>query len=530
MKHKSKLFGLLAIITMLVPLFVGGIVGGAAEATGTADNEPDTINMVLHKKEFDKMPEILKENTGELMNNFGGKGLNGAGFTVFNITDFVYGLIENKVVADAAAAIAKAQEVAAGIEKGSSTTIGAKAYENFTDMGAKAKAEVTTAKDGEDGEDGIAKFNDLAYKTNDKHSVYMFIETTIPDNVSTHAAPLIVSLPLTNSAGKYLTTAHLYPKDVTFTDGKHLDTDGLTKVDLTDADETNHIYGTEVGKVHDFTINFTIPAKIKDKTSYGFTDTPSKGLELVVPTEGINSAVTITSSTDEKLTAGTHYTITPNTDDGGFTVDFKVDQAVVQALAGKSFTASYKMVVTDEAEEYQEFGNKATVKVGDKNYPYETPKLIYGGHTFVKQDQNTKAKLAGAKFVITKRGEDTTKALKFTKKDGKYVLAANGATELETDANGLINVEGLDYGEYDLHETAAPNEYIKLDAPVQFTIAPNTAEGATTLIPSKTIDNVKKGLLPSTGGTGIIAFLAVGAALMAGAFIWYRKSKVNEEV
>lgn len=525
MKHKSKLFGLLAIITMLVPLFVGGIVGGAAEATGTADNEPGTINMVLHKKEFDTMPDS-KANTGELMNNFGGKGLNGAGFTAFNITDFVYGLIKDGEVSDAAAAIAKAQEVAAGIEKGSSTKIGEKTYALHTDMGTKVDEEVTTKT--VDGEDGIAKFDNLAYKTNDKHSVYMFIETTIPDNVGTHAAPLIVSLPLTNSAGKYLTTAHLYPKDVTFTDGKHLDTKGLTEVDLKGADETKHIYGTEVGKVHDFTINFTIPAKIKDKTSYGFTDTPSKGLKLVVPTEGINSAVTITSSTDGKLTAGTHYTITANTDDGGFTVDFKVGEAVVQALAGKSFTASYQMVVTDEAEEYQEFGNEATVKVGNKNYSYETPKLIYGGHTFVKQDKNTKAKLAGAKFVITKRGEDTTKALKFTKKDGKYVLAANGDTELETDANGLINVEGLDYGEYDLHETAAPNEYIKLDAPVQFTIAPDTDEE--TLIPSKTVDNVKKGLLPSTGGTGIIAFLAVGVALMAGAFIWYRKSKVNEEV
>ena len=304
-------------------------------------------------------------NTGELM-EFGGKGLNGAGFTAYNITDFVYGLIEDNVVADAAAAIKKAQDVAAGIEKGSSTTIGAKDYKNFTDMGAEAKAEVITAE--VDGEDGIAKFDNLAYKTNDKHSVYMFIETTIPDNVGTHAAPLIVSLPLTNSAGKYLTTAHLYPKDVTFTDGKHLDTKGLTEVDLKGADETKHIYGTEVGKVHDFTINFTIPAKIKDKTSYGFTDTPSKGLELVVP-EGdsdIKGAVTIIPSEGGAgLVADTHYTITKNTDDGGFKVDFKVDQAVVQALAGKSFTASYQMVVTDEAEEYQKFGNKATVTVGD---------------------------------------------------------------------------------------------------------------------------------------------------------------------
>lgn len=526
MKHKSKLFGLLAIITMLVPLFVGGISGGAEEGAPPAisDTEPSTINMVLHKKEFDSMPK-LTENTGELM-EFNGKGLNGAGFTAYNITNFVYGLIENDEVADAAAAITKAQEVAAEIENGSSIKIGEETYESLTDMGSEVGDEVITAK--VDGEDGIAKFDSLTYKTGDKHSVYMFIETTIPDNVSTHAAPLIVSLPLTNKDGKYLTTAHLYPKDVTFTDGKDLKTDGLQVVKNEGANKAEHIYGTEVGKEHDFTFKFTIPAKIKDNISYGFTDTPSAGLELVVPAAGINSAVTITPTTGNALVPGTHYEIVKNTD-GGFTVDFKVGEAAVQALAGQTFTASYKMVVTDAAAEYQEFGNKITVEVGNQTYPYEAPKLIYGGYKFIKEDQNTKAKLAGAKFVITKRGAAADNALKFTKSGTKYVLDATGSTELVTDENGEINVEGLEYGNYDLHETVAPTDYIKLDAPVQFTIAPDTAEGAT-LIPSKTVDNVKKGLLPSTGGTGIIAFLAVGAALMAGAFIWYRKSKVNEEV
>lgn len=506
MKHKSKLFGLLAIITMLVPLFVGGIVGSAA-----SESEPEKIDMILHKKEFDSMPEVI-ENTGEEM-DFPGKNLKGAGFTAFNITDFVYGLIAGGMESDAA--IKEAQKVASKIEHGGSEAIGGTTYDSFTKMGTQVGNEVVTGSNGE------AAFKDLAYKTNGKHSVYMFIETTIPDNVSAHAAPLIVSLPLTNDAGKYLETAHLYPKDVTFTDEKNLISDGLPEINVKGNDKSKHIYGTEVGNVHDFTFTFTIPAKIKDKTSYGFTDTPEPGLELV----GDVTIAPVAGGSD--LVAGTHYTFTKN-DGGGFTVDFKVDEAVVQALAGKTFTATYQMVVTDAAEEYKEFGNKITVEVGNKTYPHEAPKLVYGGYKFVKEDQNTQAKLAGVEFAVTKRGEDVDKALKFTLVNGKYVFDENGSTKLVTDADGELHIEGLAYGEYDLHETKSLSEYIKLDKEVAFTVAPG--EEGSSLIPAQTIKNIKEGTLPSTGGTGIIAFLAVGAALMAGAFIWYRKSKVNEEV
>lgn len=506
MKHKSKLFGLLAIITMLVPLFVGGIVGSAA-----SESEPEKIDMILHKKEFDSTPGEIK-NTGEEM-NFPGKNLEGAGFTAFNITDFVYRLIANGMESDAA--IKKAQEVASKIEHGGNETIIGTNYDSFTKMGAQVGSEVVTGSNGE------AAFNALAYKTNGKHSVYMFIETTIPDNVSAHAAPLIVSLPLTNDAGKYLETAHLYPKDVTFTDEKNLISDELPAINVKGNDKSKHIYGTEVGNVHDFTFTFTIPAKIKDKTSYGFTDTPEPGLELV----GDVTIAPVAGGSD--LVAGTHYTFTKN-DGGGFTVDFKVDEAVVQALAGKTFTATYQMVVTDAAEEYKEFGNKITVEVGNKTYPHEAPKLVYGGYKFVKEDQNTQAKLEGVEFAVTKRGEDVDKALKFTLVNGKYVFDENGSTKLVTDADGELHIEGLAYGEYDLHETKAFSGYIKLDKEVAFTVAPG--EEGSSLIPAQTIKNIKEGTLPSTGGTGIIAFLAVGAALMAGAFIWYRKSKVNEEV
>ena len=44
------------------------------------------------------------------------------------------------------------------------------------------------------------------------------------------------------------------------------------------------------------------------------------------------------------------------------------------------------------------------------------------------------------------------------------------------------------------------------------------------------IKNVKKGILPSTGGTGIALFLTVGTLLMGGSYLWFRRSKDSAEV
>ena len=44
------------------------------------------------------------------------------------------------------------------------------------------------------------------------------------------------------------------------------------------------------------------------------------------------------------------------------------------------------------------------------------------------------------------------------------------------------------------------------------------------------VKNTPKGLLPSTGGSGIYAFLIIGAGMMVGAYIWFKKSREQAEV
>lgn len=44
------------------------------------------------------------------------------------------------------------------------------------------------------------------------------------------------------------------------------------------------------------------------------------------------------------------------------------------------------------------------------------------------------------------------------------------------------------------------------------------------------VANTPKGLLPSTGGSGIYAILILGASMMLGAYIWFKKFRGQAEV
>lgn len=99
---------------------------------------------------------------------------------------------------------------------------------------------------------------------------------------------------------------------------------------------------------------------------------------------------------------------------------------------------------------------------------------------------------------------------------GRY---KDAATKVVSDANGSIRVIGLLNGDYVLNETDTPSaNYVLLkDGTITFTVE-HGKYGASNL----DVKNTPKGLLPSTGGAGIYAFIIIGAAMMIGAYIWFK--------
>lgn len=454
---------------------------------------------------------------------FPGEALKGVKFKAYDISDTFYKIQKDEKLS-ATATIQKIQGMANAIEEKTPQT----GYDTLEKIGTFVSPEMET------NDKGQATWDSLPTKGADgKYKVYMFIESFKPANVTQSAAPLIVSMPVRVETQKgsgvyqYLNDISLYPKNKIAEEGKkELKTEGLAEVTVSDAGNGNKTYGTQVGAIHDYTITTTIPAGIADAGEYVVTDTPNPAGSLDFQEGSLAISGVILEEGKDK-----DYVVTKDNTTGGFKIDFIVDSAALFANRGKQLTITYQMKVTDKAKTDQTFTNGATVKVGDESFEYHTPNLVYGGHKFEKVDKNTGEALAGVEFAITARDGKPEDALYFKKDSaGIWSLSSKGVegatTVLVTDEKGGIEVKGLAYGDYDFHETKAKDGYVPLTEPVKFTVA--HAKGKT-VVPTK-VENIEEGILPSTGGTGIIAFLAVGAALMAGAFIWYRKSKVNEEV
>lgn len=161
-------------------------------------------------------------------------------------------------------------------------------------------------------------------------------------------------------------------------------------------------------------------------------------------------------------------------------------------------------------------------------------------------------KLPGAKFKLYKtvNGGKQYLTVNSSNKVNGWVDAENNASELVTDASGMISVKGLDAGEYYLKETAAPDGYNLLKNDVKVVITSqiadvwdgsNTADALKDLsvtsngtdgvgneetgVVEITVLNVAGIQLPSTGGIGTTIFYAAGIVLMAGAVFFVVRRK-----
>lgn len=230
-----------------------------------------------------------------------------------------------------------------------------------------------------------------------------------------------------------------------------------------------------------------------------------------------------------------------------------------------------------------------TVKIIDKKTDNPSPKdpqepgLVTYGHRFQKVDQEGKG-LPNAEFIVKNNIEGADKGKVLAQKEAKDLAADEeayqaaekaykdavkegkadkeiaplkeardkayvkvntqwkwiddtddhaGAYVFKSGTDGYFKVTGLMKGAYQLVETKQPDEYAKLTKPVEFTIAEGST-GVTELKAGKLEDakgfkqiENKKVTIPQTGGIGSLIFVVAGLAIMAGAYVAYRKNQAR---
>lgn len=273
-----------------------------------------------------------------------------------------------------------------------------------------------------------------------------------------------------------------------------------------------------VGETVSYSLTTTVPQNIGEMNTYTVTDAP-KGLSVVDTTE---KPITVTVADVGVLAENTNYTKTINSD-GGFTLTFK--PATMTACAGKTMTITYDATVTTDAVDAttdktaNEAPNTATLiytdKLGtDSTYEIDDDEVtkLYKATITKKLDSEEGTVAEDVKFMAYDKADLTT-ALKFTKEsDGSYTLDPNGdVTELVTDANGEIVINGLGKHTYYLVETETKAGYNLLSGAVELNVGGESDyEFETTVI------NKKGFTLPQTGGIGTLMFFIIGGVLIAG--------------
>lgn len=331
--------------------------------------------------------------------------------------------------------------------------------------------------------------------------------------------------------------------------------DKKVQVDGTGKDATD----AKIGDTLKFTLTSTIPDMSAYNTyTFNFKDTLSKGL-----TFGQVDSVKVG---DTALTTDTDYTVATAPADNGKTLltvtmkNFKNQQANV----GKKITVTYTATLNKDAvvggagnvnsATIQYSNNPSTNGTGESE-PSKVRVFTYGftvDKYTGKNYDDTATRLAGAEFTLAHKGGTAISFVKVADsatQNAVYRVAkadeAGATTTITTPANGKVDFQGLENGEYTLTETKAPAGYNKLASAIGVKVNGQNNGTDTThatvvikydnnngsvydqtasngVIP---VQNKPGVVLPGTGGMGTIAFTVIGVLVIALGVAWTLKRK-----
>ena len=299
------------------------------------------------------------------------------------------------------------------------------------------------------------------------------------------------------------------------------------KKDVDDNDRT-----VEIGQKLTYTITGKVPStKGYDEFTYQVTDTMTEGLtynkdvKVTIGGTDVTAAATITNS------------------ENGFVAS--VNMMHYQDQIDKPVVITYTATVNEKAIQSDKETNTATLKYSNDpankdSFKESSVKVeVFSFNIVINKyaTGNENTKLEGAKFVLKNNDGKYYKCDTATKAVS-WVDDKSAATEVSTDANGAARFDGLQAGTYSLEETVAPAGYNQLTKDITIVLDKNgsaTIDGAASAPGADHslttgVANSTGTVLPETGGTGIVIFVALGAlaVICSGVFLVTNKRMSKE--
>ena len=299
------------------------------------------------------------------------------------------------------------------------------------------------------------------------------------------------------------------------------------KKDVDDNDRT-----VEIGQKLTYTITGKVPStKGYDEFTYQVTDTMTEGLtynkdvKVTIGGTDVTAAATITNS------------------ENGFVAS--VNMMHYQDQIDKPVVITYTATVNEKAIQSDKETNTATLKYSNDpankdSFKESSVKVeVFSFNIVINKyaTGNENTKLEGAKFVLKNNDGKYYKCDTATKAVS-WVDDKSAATEVSTDANGAARFDGLQAGTYSLEETVAPAGSNQLTKDITIVLDKNgsaTIDGAASAPGADHslttgVANSTGTVLPETGGTGIVIFVALGAlaVICSGVFLVTNKRMSKE--